>query len=86
MEAYKPYGRNPYGRNMGQFGNNNRPNNVTCKDSCKDDNVHMRHMSLAMGYVPMQSWGELYDPETAICQGTAFPNLNLIFCGARGKM
>lgn len=53
---------------------------------CKDNNHHMHHMPLAMAYVPMQQWGELYDHETAICEGTAFPCLNLIFCGSRGKM
>ena len=53
---------------------------------CKDNNHHMRHMTLGMGYVPMQEWSDLYDLETAICQGTIFPELNLIFCGARGKM
>ncbi len=54
--------------------------------ACKDNNQHMGHMPIAMAYVPMQEWGDLYDHETAICQGTAFPELNLIFCGSRGKM
>ena len=54
--------------------------------SCKDNNPHMRHMPVGMGYVPMQKWGTLSDPETSLCQGTAFPELNLIFCGSRGKM
>ena len=62
------------------------PDSNSCDKNCKDVNPHMKHMPLAMGYVPMQSWGELYDPETALCQGTAFPDLNLIFCGSRGKM
>lgn len=53
---------------------------------CKDDNHHMRHMTLGMGYVPVQEWSDLYDLETALCQGTIFPELNFIFCGARGKM
>lgn len=53
---------------------------------CGDDNPHMRHMPVGMAYVPMQKWGEMYTPEKAICEGTAFPELNLIFCGARGKM
>lgn len=52
---------------------------------CSDNNKHMKHMPLAMAYVPVQNWGELYDPETALCEGTAFPDLNLIFCGGRGK-
>ncbi len=53
---------------------------------CKDENKHMRHMPVGIGYVPMQQWCSLYDPETALCQGTAFPELNLIFCGSRGKL
>lgn len=53
---------------------------------CKDNNHHMSHMTLGMGYVPMQEWGDIYDLETAHCQGTIFPDLNFVFCGARGKM
>ena len=41
---------------------------------------------LAMAYVPMQAWEKMYDQKTALVQGTAFPSLNLIFCGVRGKM
>lgn len=62
---------------------------IKCKkenDDCKDSNRHMRNMPIGMGYVPIQDWCKLYDPETAFCQGTAFPDLNLIFCGSRGKM
>ena len=51
---------------------------------CGDNNEHMRRMPVGMGYVPMQKWEEMYDPATALCQGTAFPSLNLIFCGKRG--
>ncbi|MBQ9936332.1 MAG: spore coat associated protein CotJA [Lachnospiraceae bacterium] len=46
----------------------------------------MRHFMPGMAYVPMQEWGDLYDLEDAHCQGTIFPELNYIFCGARGKM
>ncbi|MBQ8413264.1 MAG: spore coat associated protein CotJA [Lachnospiraceae bacterium] len=105
LESCKPYGRNPYGRNMNQCVNhphhgqmrtsdncnscqtvNHMPisNNSDC--GCNDNNMKMRTMPLAMAYVPIQNWGELYDPETALCQGTIFPDLNLKFCGARGKM
>lgn len=105
MESYKPYGRNPYGRNMNQCSNQSRqgqlrnssncntcqPNNPMPVSSisdcgCNDNNMKMRTMPLAMAYVPVQNWGELYDPETALCQGTVFPDLNLKFCGSRGKM
>lgn len=64
-------------------GNSARNNSGNC---CKDENAHMRHMPVGMAYVPMQQWEQLYDPETALCQGTAFPELNLKFCGSRGKM
>ena len=53
---------------------------------CKDSNSHMRHFSVGIGYVPMQEWGELYDMENGFCEGTIFPELNLIFCGIRGRM
>lgn len=56
----------------------------SCKRDCGDKNEHMRHMPVGIGYVPMQKWEEMYDPATALCQGTAFPSLNLIFCGKRG--
>ena len=58
------------------------PHKNNCR--CGDPNEHMRHMPVGMGYVPMQQWEEMYDPATALCQGTAFPSLNLIFCGKRG--
>lgn len=43
------------------------------------------HMPIGMAYVPMQKWNSLYKPCEAFCEGTAFPELNLIFCGVRGK-
>ena len=58
------------------------PHRNNCR--CGDPNEHMRHMPVGMGYVPIQKWEEMYDPATALCQGTAFPSLNLIFCGKRG--
>ncbi|MGN0436624.1 MAG: spore coat associated protein CotJA [Wujia sp.] len=69
----------------------NFPNDCSSKTmhtdcGCKDDNKHMRNMPLAMGFVQMQEWERLYNPEEALKNGTAFPCLNLIFCGARGKM
>ncbi len=35
--------------------------------------------TLAMASVPMQEWCEPYDFETALCEGTIFPCLNLKF-------
>lgn len=37
--------------------------------------------SLAMAYVPWQKWEQLYEDEKALSVGTAFPSLDLPFCG-----
>lgn len=39
---------------------------------------------LAMAYVPYQLWGEVYDAENGMAQGTMFPELNQPFCAAEG--
>ena len=36
---------------------------------------------IAMAYVPWQRWGETYDAENALANGTLFPELNLPFTG-----
>ncbi|MCR5702509.1 MAG: spore coat associated protein CotJA [Lachnospiraceae bacterium] len=36
-----------------------------------------------MAYVPWQQWGDLYEPDCGIKQGTIFKDLNYIFCGTR---
>ncbi len=36
---------------------------------------------IAMAYVPWQHWGETYDAENALANGTLFPELNLPFTG-----
>ena len=38
-------------------------------------------LPLAMAYVPMQKWGELYAPSVALDRGTMFPELDLPFIG-----
>lgn len=38
---------------------------------------------IGMAYVPMQTWGPLYDPQKALCQGTLFPELDKPFLGGR---
>lgn len=40
---------------------------------------------VGMAYVPSQEFGELYDANKGLKAGTIFPELNLIFCGVRGK-
>lgn len=41
----------------------------------------MQEMALAMAYVKIQTFGELYDPCTALIAGTVFPCLDKPFCG-----
>ena len=38
---------------------------------------------VVMAYVPWQQWGDLYDVDCGLKQGTIFKDLNLIFCGER---
>ncbi|MBQ3061433.1 MAG: spore coat associated protein CotJA [Lachnospiraceae bacterium] len=40
---------------------------------------------IAMAYVPIQQWSTLYEPVKALHCGTAFPELNLKFCGRRER-
>lgn len=53
------------------------------QDSCIDT------YPIAMAYVPMQKWGELYDPMSALSHGTIFRELDLPWyptnCGGFGK-
>lgn len=38
---------------------------------------------VVMAYVPWQQWGDLYEAECGLMQGTIFKDLNYIFCGER---
>ena len=39
---------------------------------------------LAMAYVPMQVWRQLYDPNVGFSKGTIFTELDKPFCGKEG--
>lgn len=84
----------------GQYANGQPMNNAPCAnsspceatpyktESCKEEKTYIYHpengLPIGMCYVPWQEWGELYDPRTALKEGTMFKELNLIFCGKRG--
>lgn len=57
---------------------NRRPMNM--RPVC---NQQMQQIPLAMAYVRVQQWGDIYEPEYAFSQGTLFKDLNKIFCGER---
>ncbi|HIR60031.1 MAG TPA: spore coat associated protein CotJA [Candidatus Faecivivens stercoravium] len=43
-------------------------------------------LPLAMSYLPMQKWENLYDPEVGLDRGTIFACLDLPFTGKEGKL
>ena len=50
-------------------------------DMEKLGNTPLDRLPLAMGYVPMQKWQQLYAPEEALKRGTLFKELDLPFLG-----
>lgn len=40
---------------------------------------------IGMAYIPEQTFENLYDAKSSLMEGTMFKDLNLIFCGVRGK-
>ncbi len=52
-----------------------------------NDKPHHHHepMVLAMSYVPVQKWQDLYEPEEALRNGTIFRELRLPFEGGMGR-
>lgn len=83
MEPYRNYTRNCYQRNNPSCdGRRTAPVGNPYIQTPKFEKMKA---PLAMAYVHMQEWGALYNPDDALTNGTAFPDLNLIFCGVRGK-
>jgi hypothetical protein len=61
-----------------------------CRSDNNEETMHRHHqrkehMPIGMAYVPMQEWSEMYEPCEGLYEGSAFPELNLIFCGVRGN-
>lgn len=56
--------------------------NASCPaERCNDP---LRHMALAIAYVPWQQWNQTYELEKALQVGTIFPDLDKPFLGKRG--
>jgi len=47
--------------------------------------ANFENWPLAMAYVPMQKWGDVYEPAEALRNATIFPELNLPFLGGGWK-
>lgn len=51
-----------------------------CGSSWNNNNgIFPASTPIGMGYVPMQQWGAVYPPDTALQRGTIFPELDLPF-------
>ena len=55
---------------------------MPCRERCEKD--PLRHLALAMAYVPWQLWDQTYNLEKALQVGTIFPELDKPFLGKRG--
>ena len=51
----------------------------------KNRNDMLEGLPLAMGYVPMQHYDQIFDLGKGLKMGTIFPELCLPFCGKRGN-
>lgn len=56
-------------------------NNNDAGHACGSMSNCINTMPLAMAYVPMQAWNQIYDTEEGFYAGTIFPCLNLPFDG-----
>ncbi len=82
----------PYERRHHNMTNRNDNIEVECVCQVASSNDCHRHDEMetlgcqfppVMAYVPWQQWGDLYDGECGLMQGTIFQDLNYIFCGER---
>ena len=62
-----------------QGGCENTPSSI-------NGNMRLDGLPLAMSYLPMQKWENLYDPEVGLSRGTIFCCLDLPFTGKEGKL
>ena len=71
---------------MNNIGNKSMYNTKTVIPSCVDNDFCMANNEktngiLTMAFVNMQPLESVYSPETALCNGTLFPNINKPFMG-----
>ena len=59
----------------------NRSKGSSC--GCVDQRPMQPDMPIAMAYVPMQRWNQVYDMSRGLTRGTIFPELDLPFVMGR---
>ncbi len=55
------------------------------RDEHRQHTDDMCRQPVGMAYIPEQLFENLYDAKCGLMEGTMFKDLNLIFCGIRGK-
>lgn len=78
---------------MQNYRNNAMPYNTYRQAHTPSRIDHMRmdsrntteNMSLAMAYVPWQTWRDIYDAEKGFHRGTIFQELDMPFLGKGGR-
>lgn len=64
----------------------NSCNSCGCGSEKRSPATPGQSVYLAIATVPMQSWEQPYDPQTALKNGTIFPSLNLPFYATGGDL
>lgn len=88
MEQYRGYNRGGCNCGRNTASQNQTPrygNNMNNNEQLFENQRNNSSCPLAMACIPSQEFNELYDAREGLCQGTMFPELNLIFCGMRGN-
>ena len=52
-----------------------------CKSNQISENEALSQLPIAMAYVPMQKWKDIYKTDIALARGTIFAQLDLPFKG-----
>ncbi len=58
-----------------------KPHTMSQKSACNYNKDCIDSLPLTMAYVPMQAFKDVYEPMTALANGTLFPELNKPFKG-----
>ena len=58
-----------------------KPRTTSQKSACSYNAECIDRLPLTMAYVPMQTFKDVYEPMTALANGTLFPELNKPFKG-----
>ena len=83
QHRYSQMQRSQYSNNRMNREQNNYNDSTSCR--CSNENIPdmepVDRMEVSMGYVPWQTWGEIYDDDVALKKGTIFVDLDKPWIG-----